>query len=223
MGAMTVRRCVLLGDVVGSRSLADRESVRETLETAVAAATEAAGDAVVAPFTVIKGVDEIGGVLDDPGAAVPAMRALVERLHPVELRVGVAWGVVDVAPGADVVAEMDGPAFHHADECLRRVADDDRYVRVALDGVPAVFEPVLGDQLDLLSLWTYSWTPRQTEIVRAYRDADTMTAVADDLDVTVQMISKTLDRTHAETVFAVEETLEDAFAAIDDDGGAGAW
>jgi hypothetical protein len=214
---------VVLGDVVGSRTLEDRESVRETLEGAVDAATATAGEAVVAPFAILKGVDEIGGVLDDPAEVVPAVRTLVEHLHPVELRVGIAWGDVDVDPDATAVASMDGPAFHRADECLLDAREGDRFVRVALDGVPAVFEPVLGDQLDLLSLWTYSWTPRQTEIVRAYRDADTMTAVADDLDVTVQMISKTLDRTHAETVFAVEETLEDAFAAIDDDGGAGAW
>ncbi|MFC6951772.1 SatD family protein [Halorubellus litoreus] len=217
---MTVRRCVVLGDVVDSRNLDDREDVRETLEAAVAAATDAAGDAIVAPFAVLKGVDEVGGVLDEPGAVVPALRALVEHLHPIELRVGLAWGAVDVAPDADAVAAMDGPAFHRADECLQAAAADDRYVRVSLADVPDVFAAVLGDQLDLLSLWTSTWTPRQRSFVTAYRDADTMTAVADAFDVSVQMVSKTLDRTRAATVYAVEDTLEAAFAAV---GGDDTW
>jgi len=217
---MTERRCVVLGDVVDSRTLDDRETARDRLERAVDAATDAAHDAVVAPFAVLKGVDEVGGVLEDPAGAVPAVRALVEELHPVELRVGVAYDVVDVAPDADAVAEMDGPAFHRADGCLREAADGDRYVRVALDPVPDVFERVLGDQLDLLSAWTYSWTPRQTEVVRAYRGAETMTAVAETLDVSVQTVSKTIGRTRARTVFDVEATLVDAFGTV---GGASEW
>jgi hypothetical protein len=211
---MSARRCVVLGDVVDSRSLEDRERVRATLETAVDAATEAAGSAVVAPFAVLKGVDEVGGVIDDPARAVAAVRALREHLHPIAVRVAVAWGDVDVAPDAEDVAAMDGPAFHDADAALQAAASDDRLARVALAGVPDVLANVLGDQLDLLARFTATWTTRQVAVVRAYRDADTMTAVAEDFDVSVQNVSKIIDRTDAKTVFAVEDTLTDAFAAL---------
>jgi len=73
---MAERRCVVLGDVVDSRTVEDRERTRERLERAVDAATDAAGGDVVAPFVVLRGVDQVGGVLVDPASAVPALRAL---------------------------------------------------------------------------------------------------------------------------------------------------
>jgi len=212
---MAEPRCVVLGDVVASRDATDRAAVGAALDTGIDRANDAAADSLHAPFTVLKGVDEVGGVLTRPDDAYDAMRAIVEALHPHEIRFGVAWGTVDVAPNATDVAAMDGPAFHRADEALTRVADADRYVGLALADLATAPTPtLLAGQCDLLFLLKAEWTPRQCEVVTAYRGADTMTAVADDLGVTVNTVSRTLQRAHAHLVLAVEAELADAFSSL---------
>lgn len=209
---MGVQRCVILGDVIESRAATDRTAVGDALATGIDEANTVATDALHAPFTVLKGVDELGGVLTDPSPTYAAITAIVEALHPHEIRFGIAWDTVDIATDSDDVATMDGPAFHRADELLATVTDTDRYV--GIDLAPITTPPtstLLGGYCDLLSLWKAAWTPRQCDVVSAYRNAETMQAVADDLDVTVNTISKTLQRAHAHTILSVESDLETAF------------
>lgn len=212
---MGERRCVVLGDVIGSRQVDDRAAVGKALEAGLAQANERAADAVHAPFTVLKGVDEVGGVLTTPGPVYTVIQTIAEAIHPHEIRFGVAWDIVDVAADSDDVAVMDGPAFHHADARRSDVADQDRYVGLDLD---ALAEPpvstLLAGQCDLLFLWKSAWTPRQCEVVRAYRDAETMTAVAEDLGVAVNTVSRTLQRAHAHPLLAIEAELRDAFSQL---------
>lgn len=208
-------RCVVLGDVVESRSADDRTAVGDALTTGIDNANTVAADALDAPFTVLKGVDELGGVLTTTTPTYTVLREITEALHPHKIRFGVAWGTVDIGTDTDDVAAMDGPAFHRADELLTTVADTDRYVGIDLD--PLTTPPmstVLGSCCDLLTLWKHRWTPRQCDVVAAYRTADTMQTVADDLDVTVNTISTTLHRANAHTILTIESDLETAFADL---------
>lgn len=211
---MTVRRCVIVGDVVDSRSRTDRERLRTALEAGLDRANEVAREGLVAPFAVLKGVDEVGGVLETPAEAYAAIRAIAEALHPAEIRFAVVYGAVDVAPDADDVAVMDGPAFHRADELLATAETDDRWVGVDLGDGDDLLRTLLSDHVDLLFMIKANWTERQTEVVRLYRTEDTMDAVADRLGVSVQAVSQTLQAARARAVFDVEATLEAALARI---------
>ncbi len=214
---MATTCCVVTGDVVGSRSVADREALRERLEAGVAAANEELGDRIVAPFAILKGVDEVAGVLADPDGVDRAIRALGEAIHPTEMRFAVVRGTVDVGVESGVVAEMDGPAFHRADELLETVARESRYVGLDLaldEGCDPVVVDLLEGLCDLLLAWKGEWTERQAELVVKYRDADSMTAVAEAEGVTVQVVSKTLGRAGAETVLRTERRIARAFESL---------
>jgi len=89
---------VIVGDVVDSRAVEDREALHGRLESGMERANDAVGDRLVAPFTTLKGVDEVGGVLTDPGRAYHAVRELTDAIHPTAIRFAVVWGDVDVAP-----------------------------------------------------------------------------------------------------------------------------
>jgi len=205
---------VIVGDVVDSRSRTDRERLRTALEAGLDRANEVAREGLVAPFAVLKGVDEVGGVLETPAEAYAAIRAIAEALHPAEIRFAVVYGAVDVAPDADDVAVMDGPAFHRADELLATAETDDRWVGVDLGDGDDLLRTLLSDHVDLLFMIKANWTERQTEVVRLYRTEDTMDAVADRLGVSVQAVSQTLQAARARAVFDVEATLEAALARI---------
>jgi hypothetical protein len=210
---MSERRCVVVGDVVASRDREERESLREALANGLERANDRVDDALVAPFRVLKGVDEVGGVLADPSEAYAPLCAIAEAIHPVGIRFAVVYDTVDVAADGDDVAAMDGPAFHRADELLESVDARDRAVGLDL-GADDVLEPLLADHLDLLALWKGDWTARQGEVVRTYRREETMAAAADALDVSVQAVSQTLAAARASTVFEMEARLEETFAHL---------
>lgn len=213
---MANRRCVVVGDVVGSRSVADREALREGLEAGVAATNDELRERLVAPFAILKGVDEVAGVLAGPAGVDVALRALPEAIHPTPIRLAAVHGVVDVGADSGAVAEMDGPAFHEADEVLAAVADDDRHVGLSM---PDAGEPIVVDLLEglanLLLAWKGEWTERQAELVGRYRGAESMTALAEAEGITVQVVSKTLARAGAKTVLRTESEMSRGFEYLD--------
>jgi hypothetical protein len=215
MGAsvdVMTRRFVLLGDVVASRQVDDREAFGERLADACAAVTDAHSDAFDAPLEPLKGVDEVGGVLTDPGVLYDVLDGLRERLHPQELRVAVATGDVDVGIDTGEVSRMDGPAFHRADELLADLADSP--LRVAFDlGEPGL-EDALADEVNLLFLQKARWTDHQRRVVAAYRDAGSQAAVADDLGVSQAAVSQALTRANWPALREIETRLRRTLRAV---------
>lgn len=63
---MTRRHYVVRGDVVGSRDREDRAGLRETIETSLSSVNDRYADDIVAEFALVKGVDEVAGVLATP-------------------------------------------------------------------------------------------------------------------------------------------------------------
>lgn len=212
---MTSEHCVVVGDVIGSREVEDRELLRGRLETGITRANEAVGNESVAPFDILKGVDEFAGVLAGPATAYQAIRELSEAIHPAEIRFAVIWGAVDVGVDASTVAAMDGPAFHRADERLARVERKDRYVSLAIGSSPGVFETLLEDLIELVLRRKGEWTERQAELVAQYRELDSMTAVAQAEGVSTQAVSKGLSRADARRIEEIETDITAAFEQLD--------
>lgn len=211
---MTTRCCVVIGDVIGSREVDDRTALRNRLEAGLEAVNDALADRLVAPFATLKGVDEVGGVLESPEGAYRALQLLTEAIHPTTMRVAIVHGSVDVGADTGDVAEMDGPAFHTADEALALAESSERLVALSVEDAHSWQVDMIEAQMELLSMWKEAWTPRQTEVVRTYRDAATMRAAADRLDISVQSVSKTLKRARAATIIEIEETLETALSHL---------
>lgn len=212
---MASEHCVVVGDVIDSRKVEDREQLRRRLETGIARANDAVRNALAAPFEILKGVDELAGVLAGPATAYRAMRELTEAIHPAEIRFAVIWGTVDVGADASTVAAMDGPAFHRADESLARVERKNRYVSLAIGSSPGVFETLLEDLIELVLRRKDEWTERQTELVERYRELDSMTAVAEAEGVSTQAVSKGLSRADARRIGEIETDITAAFEQLD--------
>lgn len=206
---MPPRRCVIIGDVIGSKSVEDRGALKARIDDGVALVNEELSNRLVAPFQPLKGVDEIGGVLADLRGAYHAVRVLTEAVHPVEIRFAIVWGDVDIGGDGDDVTEMDGPAFHDADDELAKLGDRDRYVAVVVDR-PAKdwLERLLSNQFELLLILKHELTERQMEILRVYREVRRLAPVASEFDVTVQSISNTLKRARAQPMLDIEADLD---------------
>ncbi|MFC3958523.1 SatD family protein [Halovivax cerinus] len=202
-------RYVILGDVVDSREIADRDEFRETFTRARERVAETYGDAIVAGPSVLKGIDELGTVLSSVEPLYDVAITLQNVLYPHAIRLAVASGDITVGE-TDSVAHMDGEAFHRATELLESVERDG--LRFGLDTGTRPLDTAVADEVNLLLAHRESWTDRQREVVTRYERASTQRAVADDLGISQQAVSNTLRSAEWPLIETIEtrlrETLE---------------
>jgi hypothetical protein len=109
----------LIGDVVGSRTAADRSVLHEQLAQTVAEANTRLRPVVPLRITV---ADEFQGCFATVGEAVHASLWLRLRFAPAQLRHGIGWGAVAVL--ADEPRVEDGPGWWMARAAIEAVKAD---------------------------------------------------------------------------------------------------
>jgi hypothetical protein len=125
-GASASPRATLIGDIVGSRRIADRRAQHRALNKAL---REIAGDAIDAPaFTV---GDEFQGSYPTVGQTIDAALALRLATAPgVDIRFGIGWGAVMMLDAAAGI--QDGPGWWAAREAIEWTATAQRQPGLAL-------------------------------------------------------------------------------------------
>jgi hypothetical protein len=124
--ASSAARATLIGDVVGSRRVADRSAQHQALNRALA---DIAPDAIDPPaFTV---GDEFQGSYPTVGGAIDAALSLWLAVAPdIDVRFGIGWGdVVVLDPDAGI---QDGPGWWAAREAIEWTASAQRQPGLAL-------------------------------------------------------------------------------------------
>lgn len=205
---------VLLGDVVESREIEDRERFANDASDAVEAINDAFGEYLSPNFTVLKGVDEFVGVLDSVAPLYRIVDLFNQRVHPVEARFVAVTGDIDVV--GDDASELDGPAFHRADETIRHLAEQDLFYDVY--GGDELVDVLVAGQMNLLHMLKRRWTERQRDIIAQYRRRGTQTGVAEALGIKQQTVSDTLKTAEWQRIHQLEDTLNGALEHYADRG-----
>jgi hypothetical protein len=124
--ASSAPRATLIGDVVGSRLIADRTAQHRALNGALAAI---AADAIDPPaFTV---GDEFQGSYPTVGAAIGAALSLRLAVAPdIDVRFGIGWGAVMMLDASAGI--QDGPGWWAAREAIEWTATAQRQPGLAL-------------------------------------------------------------------------------------------
>jgi SatD family (SatD) len=119
-------RATLIGDVVGSRRVADRSAAHRELNRALA---DVAADAIDPPaFTV---GDEFQGSYPTVGSAIEAALSLRLAMAPgIDIRFGIGWGAVMVLD--ERAGIQDGPGWWAAREAIEWTASAQRQPGLAL-------------------------------------------------------------------------------------------
>jgi hypothetical protein len=126
LGPSSTLKATLIGDVVGSRRVADRSGEHHALNSAL---RDVAANAIDPPaFTV---GDEFQGSYPTVGAAINAALSLRLAVAPgIDVRFGIGWGAVTVLDaGAGI---QDGPGWWAAREAIEWTASAQRQPGLAL-------------------------------------------------------------------------------------------
>lgn len=199
------RAYVVLGDVVDSRGIEDREAFGRVLGGACRHLNDAFDGAIEAELVPLKGIDEFVGVLSTPAPVYEIVDEVRARLHPQEARVAVAVGTIDVGRSTGDPARMDGAAFHRADDLLAEMEGSP--FRFALDLEDPPVDALIADLVNLLLFRKRQWTDRQREVVALYDERGDQRSVADELGISQPAVSRALSRADRQPIREIEHRL----------------
>jgi hypothetical protein len=214
MAGGTKSYLVLLGDVVASREVADRERFRAVLEAACARVNGEWSVDLIAGFTMLKGVDELGGVLRTPRAVFSMVSAFEEAARPRRIRWVLAGGGIDTAVESGEVARMDGPAFHAAAAGMAALKRSK--LQFAATGGDPLLDRALGGLVSAALLFRGTRTESQQRAIEEYARAGSQATAAARLGVSQQAVSEALIRSGYTRMAEVEAIIHEVFALYAD-------
>ena len=196
---------VILGDVIQSRQIDGREHFQKTLEDACKNINTMYAESIYADFKILKGIDEIGGVLSSVSNIYKIITRILEDIYPNTIRLALVFDYIDTSLETRNVTKMDGPAFHKASEMIRELkisklmfdmSVEDKMIDIAITG-----------QINLIFLLKKNWSATQHNIVREYEKIKKQSEVADKLGITQQAVSKNLKHSMWKEIRTVEEKI----------------
>lgn len=200
-------RYVVLGDVVASREIEDRDEFESRLQAAFNHVNNTEGESLSTPFTQMKGIDEFGCVLTKVSPLPDIISDVLNRIHPSRARFAIASGEIDVGSERETVAQMDGTAFHRASALLDTIEDNRLYVDI---DAHRETDALVAIALNLLVMERENITDRQVEVILAYEKFGTQSKAGEELGLRQQAVSNTLHRANYNRRKKIRNDLREA-------------
>jgi len=203
---------VLLGDVVLSRDVAHREEFQKELQRACMRASEQYRPSLHADIKLIKGVDEIGAVLNNWRDAFDIVNLILDAVHPYQIRFALVRDLIDVGETSGDVSTMDGPAFHRAAAIINELKQSGLRFRIGV-GEP-IIDLALSNQVSMLLLLRQRWTVKHHQVVAAARRHATQRTIAEQMQVSQQEVSRLLRQINWKQYQLMEKSIRDQFRLL---------
>jgi predicted DNA-binding protein YlxM (UPF0122 family) len=160
---------------------------------------------VCADFKILKGIDEIGGVLSGVSNAYEIIATMSEEFYPNSLRFVLVLDYIDTALKTRNVTKMDGSAFHRASDMLHRLKSSKLIFDMSVGDT--IIDAAIAGQINLILLLKRNWSARQRQVVREYERTKNQSIVAENLGITQQAVSKIINRSMWKEIKKIEENL----------------
>ncbi len=196
---------VMLGDVVASRKIKEKEAFQRKLEKACLEVNRNFAEDIYADFKILKGIDEIEGVLLNIASVYKIMDTMLEQFYPHSMRFALVLDYIDTAVESREVSRMDGPAFHRASDLMKNMKGSRLIFRMSIGD--AILDKTVAGEINLLFLLKKGWSPGQRKILREYRKTGTQNMAAEALGITQQAVSKALNRSMWKEISGIEDDL----------------
>jgi len=112
--------CAIIGDIVSSRTIENRELVQKGLAQILEIINKEYSKSIAANFTITIG-DEFQGLLQNPSQLIKIIDYIKNKFYPNEIKFGIGFGEIKTEIIKDYAIGADGPAYHVAREALEQV------------------------------------------------------------------------------------------------------
>lgn len=208
---------VLLGDVISSRKIKDRECFQEKLMGIYEDINVKYSEDIYADFKIIKGLDEIGCALNKLYHVYDIITTILDQIYPESMRFVLVRGYVDTGLEKRDITKMDGPAFHKAASMMASLKESKAFFSMSInnhkqlsdDLVSKVMDDLVSKVVNFAISDRENWTKRQRQIIRDYEKTGNQKEVADKYGITQQAVSKNLKNANWKEIKELEDSLRD--------------
>ena len=214
----------VIGDMIGSRTLSDRQSAQNSLQEALEEVNRFYTDSLASLFTITLG-DEFQGLLNDADELMEIVDRIRFSVYPLKLRFGIGVGSMSTEILHDVSIGSDGPAYWAAREATKYIQENNDYgyseicVRLYLEHKNELEEQMtetVNSVLRLCGRMEKSWRKSQYAFVREvmlkynYGTAGEyyQKKIAEELGISPQMVSSRMKNTGLTTYISARQNIE---------------
>ncbi len=200
---------VIIGDISRSKELTgqSRYQTQLFLKSAIVQINEQYREFLQAPMTITKG-DEFQALVSNPSRGYEIIQALERMVFPIRIRYGLGMGII-YRMGGVLPIEMDGPAFHKANQALELAKK--KKIDIWLVSGNEVIDNLVNTVFMLITAIKSRWNERHYKLFWSYQDLGTYREVAAQENVTPQAICDILKNIRATQVIAAEKNLMQFF------------
>jgi len=194
--------CVIMGDIINSRSLDDdvREKVTQAAKIAFDRINSRYRGSFLANLGLVRG-DSFEGILLAQHCAPQIMQDIIKTFYNIEktmVRISVVMGQLTVtSPDRN---EVDGPAFVDVQAALTKIKErgSKHWMQVSFD-IGTLGQSLISSQLGLITALTERWTDKQREICWIAEEIEGHEAYPNDTkkQELYRLVAKKLDSTPA--------------------------
>jgi hypothetical protein len=208
MSSITEQReyAVIIGDISGSKQMngSDRYQTQLFMKSAIAQLNEEYQAVMEAPATITKG-DEFQVLIESPVNAYRIVQTMQKIVFPTVYRFGIGIGSI-YRMGGILPIEMDGPAFHRANQALAQAKKNKSSIWFISDNTS--IDTLINTIFLLISAIKSKWNERHFLIYWDYLEVGTYRRVAEKRNITPQAIGDVLKNMRATEVMEAEKNLE---------------
>lgn len=204
---------VLIGDLIGSKELSDKE--RDRYQSILSEETDRINQessSVISPLTITLG-DEFQAVYKDLSAVLADSWSILAALHPVGVRFSIGVGQIYTPINSDQALGMDGPAFHAARDGMDQIKESGRIYNIS-PGSPADQPEAV---LSLVSLVNYclqflsneikQWKKTRLQILVMLQVGLSVKKIADEIGISESAVYKNREEGDLNLILEMKESI----------------
>ena len=196
----------VIGDIVGSRTVAQRAAFQKRLAKALEHATRSARH-LASPYTITLG-DEFQAVYRKADGLFADAMAIMAEIHPVRTRFAFGVGELSTRINPTQALGMDGPSFHYARADIIALKDDERLIRIS--GQPTDAWRLANHVLNLLSHQLNGWSRNRLLILTGLLRGEAVKDIEAGLQISRVAVYKNIRAAALDEVVGICQQLEAA-------------
>jgi hypothetical protein len=197
---------VLLGDVISSRKLENREDFQNKLIEGCNIINENYQNDIYSYMDIIKGSDEIGVVLKNISNLYDIMKEISKTIGPNLMRFVLVRDGIDTGLNQREISRMDGPAFHEASNLMYKLKDEKLIFKMATGDL--IFDKLVTNNINLIYLIERKWSSKKLNIINEYEKTGDQKKVAMKFDIKQQDVSYHLNSSYWTEIKNIENDLK---------------
>jgi hypothetical protein len=196
---------VLIGDIVLSRKIEDRNSFDEVLLDTMGKLSHQ-NPAILSPYTLTLG-DEIQAVFSRAGSLFSDAISILSAIYPEKMRFSISLGALTKPINPKQAIGMDGPAFYNARDGIESLKKTGHLFDVSGDGIPHL--DLLRQTLSLISLNMGKWNKTRFRTFVLMQKNVSVKEIAVELQISDKAVYKTINAGGLEVISRLFQDIEE--------------